>query len=211
MYDCVIFDVDGTLIDTEKAIISSLQRVLEEELERKYHYQELLFVLGVPGADSLPRLGVKNVSRALEKWDRYMKEFHSSIRVYPGIEGVLMELKKIGVKMGIVTSKTREELRIDFQPFGLMNYLSWIVCADDTKKHKPNPEPLLKFLELSRINQERAVYIGDTVYDMKCAQGAGIDFALALWGARNTENIEATYKLKNPRNILKLNFSIFLV
>lgn len=202
MYSCVIFDVDGTLIDTEKIIIRALQKVLEEELNRRYNYDELIFVLGVPGAGSLEKLGVKNVERACQKWDLYMREYGEQIKVYPGIRAVLESLSREGVKTGIVTSKTKEQFTNDFLPLGLTEYLQYVVCADDTDRHKPDPDPLLRFLELAQVNPEQAIYVGDTIYDMRCARGAGLDFALALWGARITEGISAKYNLKKPEDIL---------
>jgi len=202
MYEWIIFDIDGTLIDTEKAIINSLQKVLQEELGSHYDYEDLLFVFGIPGAVSLQQLGVKDIESARKKWDKYVEEFYHEIHVFPGIKETLQELSRRGVKTGIVTSKTREEFENDFLPFGLMDYLNHVVCADDTVKHKPNPEPLLKFLSLFGANPAKAVYIGDTIYDANCAGGAKIDFALAVWGANLTVNIDAKYKLKDPGEIL---------
>ena len=202
MYDCVIFDVDGTLIDTEKMIIKALQKVLQEELKHQYNYDELTFVLGIPGAGSLEKLGVKNVEGACQKWDLYMREYGEQIKVYPGIKSVLEDLSKRGIKTGIVTSKTKEQFKNDFLPLGLAEYLEYVVCADDTARHKPDPDPLLKFLELAQVSAEKAIYVGDTIYDMRCARGAGLDFALALWGARITEGIAAKYNLEKPEDIL---------
>ena len=116
---------------------------------------------------------------------------------------VLKALSEQNIKTGIVTSKTKEELLNDFVPFGLMNYLSYAICADDTVEHKPAPEPILKFLELANVCPDQAVYIGDTRYDMECAQAAGVDFALALWGSKNPA-LEAKYKLDHPKSILRL-------
>jgi phosphoglycolate phosphatase-like HAD superfamily hydrolase len=104
----------------------------------------------------------------------------------------------------IVTSKTKEEFLNDFVPFGLINYFKLVVCADDTEKHKPNPEPILKFIELSGADKSKTIYIGDTKYDMDCAFGAGIDFALALWGAKSSIGINANYIFENPKQILEL-------
>jgi phosphoglycolate phosphatase-like HAD superfamily hydrolase len=101
-----------------------------------------------------------------------------------------------------VTSKTNEELINDFMPFGLSSYLTHTVCADDTVRHKPHPEPLLKFLEISGADPKKSIYIGDTIYDYECARDAGIDFGLALWGCKNHENIQAKYKFERPQDIL---------
>lgn len=207
MYPCIIFDVDGTIINTEKAVIGSLQRTLKEVSGRDYGHDELTFVLGIPGSTALPRLGIRNVEEVNEIWNGYMKEYHADIHIYPKIDFVLKTLQDAKIMTGIVTSKTRQELQDDFVPFGLMKYLSYIVTADDTLKHKPNPEPIQKFLEISDVSKSEAIYIGDTVYDRMCAEDAGVAFALAAWGAPSPGDIDAKYKLNDPMDILKLVFN----
>lgn len=105
---------------------------------------------------------------------------------------------------GVVTSKTKKEFQDDFVPFGLTPYLPYVICADDTERHKPHPEPILKFLELSGAKAETSIYIGDTIYDYECARDAGVDFGLALWGCNQPDAIPAKYKFKNPEEIVNL-------
>jgi len=204
MYDTVVFDVDGTLLDTEKAILGSLQKLLKTDYGRDVETGELLFVLGIPGSSSLPRLGIEEISHACERWNYFMKDFFHSIEVFSGIREVMDSLQSRRILQGIVTSKTTGELNSDFVPFELMGYLNHIICADDTEKHKPHPDPLLKFLEISGADPKSAIYIGDTLYDYECARDAGVDFGLALWGCKNPEGIDAKYKLERPQDILKL-------
>lgn len=203
MYEYIVFDIDGTLIDSEKAAITSLQKTLFEETQRKYGYEELIWIFGLPGQVSLSKLGVQNIEEVHEKWMKYLKESHHMMEVFDGIEPVLQRLKEEGVTCGIVTSKTKEELDNDFVPFRLMPYFQHATCADDTKKHKPDPEPILKFIDVSGAKPDRTLYVGDTVYDMKCAHAAGVSFALAMWGAGDTE-IPAEYKPQKPTDLLGL-------
>ncbi|MDK8183269.1 HAD family hydrolase [Paenibacillus sp. UMB4589-SE434] len=204
MYDTIIYDVDGTLIDTEQAVLGSLQKMLLTDYSQSYEREDLVFVLGIPGASALPQLGIKDIDKANERWNEYMKDFYASIKVFDGMLDVITKLHNRRVPQGIVTSKTKQELQDDFVPFGLMDYLSYAVCADDTSKHKPYPEPLLKFIQVSGTDPKRAIYIGDTIYDYECARDAGIDFGLALWGCKNQVGIDAAYRLEQPQDILNL-------
>jgi len=204
MYNYIIFDVDGTLLDTEIAVLSSLQKLVSEELNKNYSFEELRFALGIPGEVALNKLGITNILECSEKWNVYLKEYFHNVKIFDDIKESLVKLNEMGVSIGIVTSKTKEEFLNDFVPFGLSNYFKLVVCADDTEKHKPNPEPLLKFIELSEVDKSEAIYIGDTKYDLDCALGAGIDFALALWGAKSSIGIDANYILENPKQILEL-------
>ncbi|MBE9918250.1 HAD family hydrolase [Paenibacillus donghaensis] len=204
MYTTIIFDVDGTLLDTEQAVLGSLQKMLETDYNQKIDLEDLRFALGIPGANALPQLGITDIEQANDRWNYFLKDFMGRVKVFGGILDVMKTLDSKQITLGIVTSKTTEELRNDFVPFGLMGYLPHIVCADDTEKHKPNPEPLLKFIEISGADPQKALYIGDTLYDYECARDAGIDFALALWGCRNHEEIQARYKLAEPRDLMRL-------
>jgi HAD superfamily hydrolase (TIGR01549 family) len=203
LYNCILFDIDGTLLDTEKAVIYSLQKLLESEYAIKCSPKELSFCLGIPGAAALKTFNIHNVEAACRLWNQYIKEYYHEICVFPHLEEVVKQISQWNVKTGIVTSKTRQELIDDFYPFGLQNYFQYIICADDTKKHKPEPEPILKCLEVANASPQGTIYIGDTIYDMECAKGAGIDFALALWGAKN-HDLAATVKLSHPKEILEL-------
>ncbi|MBW9172508.1 HAD family hydrolase [Clostridium estertheticum] len=204
MYNYIIFDVDGTLLDTEIAVLSSLQKLVSEELNKNYSFEDLKFALGIPGEVALNKLGITNILECSEKWNVYLKEYFHHVKIFDDIKESLVKLNEMGVSIGIVTSKTKEEFLNDFVPFGLSNYFKLVVCADDTEKHKPNPEPLLKFIELSEVDKSKTIYIGDTKYDLDCALGAGIDFALALWGAKSSIGIDANYILENPKQILEL-------
>ncbi|MGM9919783.1 MAG: HAD family hydrolase [Bhargavaea sp.] len=204
MYNTIIFDVDGTLIDTEKAVLGSLQKMLKEDYGKQVPMEELTFVLGIPGSSSLPRLNIKDIDQANERWNHFMKDFFHEIKVFDGIKGVLETLEDREFAVGIVTSKTNQEIIDDFEPFGLSGYMTYTVSADDTEKHKPNPDPLLKFLEVSGADPKTSIYIGDTVYDYECARDAGIDFGLALWGCKHPERISATYNFEKPQDIIRI-------
>ena len=204
MYNYVIFDIDGTIVDTEFGVLSSLQKLLLEELNKDFSFEELRFALGIPGEATLNKLGITNLSQSNEKWNKYLKEYFHHVKVFDDIKDTLDELSAMGISIGIVTSKNKEEFINDFVPFGLSNYFNLVVCADDTKKHKPDPEPILKFIELSGADKSQTIYIGDTRYDMDCAVSAGVDFALALWGAKSSKGINVNYILENPKQIIEL-------
>ena len=212
MIKCIIFDVDGTLINTEKAILLSLQKTVKEVAGRSVSLEDLLFTFGIPGRVALERLEVPDVEVALKIWIQYSYDFADKVSVFSGVNETLLALQDKGLKIGIVTSQGKHEAEEILKYYSLRNHFDILVSASDTKKHKPDPEPLNVFLQKANLNAEHVIYIGDTIYDQQCARGAGVAFALALWGAKNP-NIETSYKLNHPNEILALvkNMSDFRI
>jgi HAD superfamily hydrolase (TIGR01549 family) len=204
MYECVIFDVDGTLIDTEKASVLSLQKLLREEASTIDPGNDLSFIMGLTGVEALKRFGVKNAEAANIRWNRYLKDYYHWVKVFRDIEVLLKKLVSLGIKTGIVTSKTRQELKDDLSPFGLQKYFPFTVCADDTLRHKPDSEPIFKIMDLVNVKPKQMIYIGDTENDLLAAKSAEVDFGLAVWGAEGREFPGAQHRFINPLEVIRV-------
>ena len=112
-YKHIVFDIDGTLIDTEYAVLHSLQETIKGLSGREIPCSELRFALGITGTDALKKLEIKDTSYAIELWDKNMRNYTNNIKVFDGIVELLKNLLSLDYKMGIVTSKTREEFTHD--------------------------------------------------------------------------------------------------
>lgn len=200
-YEQIIFDIDGTLIDTDYAILHSLQDTIKTLTGNTVSFDYLSFALGITGDNALKKLYVGDIPSALTLWNKNMEKYSISVRIFKDIPELLASLIKLGYKIGIVTSKTRNEMEQEFSKFGLNQYFGTVICADDTKEHKPFSAPLLKYAEISGGNRKRMLYIGDSEYDKVCAKGAGIDFVLAGWG-KHTDEIQTKHALQNPKDLL---------
>ncbi len=203
-YKHIVFDIDGTLIDTEYALLHSLQETILDLCGRHIPLKELTFALGITGADALKRLGMKDIAPTIDLWNEKMQKYTDTIKVFDGIKDLLEHLSKSACETGIVTSKTREEFDLDFRPFGISHYFKTIICADDTTQHKPSPAPLLQYMKSSGAAHSQLLYIGDSSYDSLCASNAQAAFALAKWGSHD-ETIKADYYLTTPASLLHLN------
>ena len=202
-YKQIIFDIDGTLIDTECAAMHSLQQTIQTVTGKFYEIEDLLFSFGITAAETMGRLQVPDVESAIHLWDKNMRNCSGSVKIFDGIVEVLDVLVEKGYGLGIVTSKTHSEFEQDFSRFGLNHYFTTVVCADDTKAHKPNPDPLLKYMELTGTTDQEILYIGDSVYDLRCTNAAKADFAVAGWGTKSLKPGDAVYYAETPKDLLK--------
>lgn len=203
-YKCIIFDLDGTMLDTEKMNIIPLQKLIKEELGQTISYDELLKYRAYAGKKTLELLGFKNIEKSYEKWVKYVNEFEGGATLYDGFNEVMAGLDSNGIICGIASSKMKKQYEIDFLKTGLQIYMKSVVLAEDTENHKPHPEPLLKAVEILNIDPKDTIYIGDTIADYKSSKAAGMSFGLALWGAADVSNINADYNLDKPSDILNI-------
>ncbi|WP_137664149.1 HAD family hydrolase [Enterococcus hulanensis] len=206
MTTTLLFDIDGTLMDTEEVMVKSLQATLKEQKNLTVPTHDLDFILGIPGKKALEKFSSSESEIAFlhECWVKNVERFLDYAEIFPGIRELLSELKKMAIPLGVVTSKTNQSMKTEFEPYGLSDYFATVVTASHTEKHKPNPDPINLALELSGAKKAQAIYIGDSIYDMQSAHAAGIDFALAKWGAKeNTEFAQADIILAEPNDLLK--------
>jgi HAD superfamily hydrolase (TIGR01549 family) len=202
-YTDIIFDIDGTILDTEYADLTGLRQALREVLGRDFDMEELRPALGIPSADVAHTFGVSeaDLPRCVELWDAGMRRAFSTVALFPGIERAIRRLGALGHRLGIVTSKTRDEYDHDFPRFGIAELFDVVVTSSDTRLHKPHAEPILHYMERAGADPDRTIYIGDSLYDLRAARAAGIDFALAQWRSHCTEPEKATYRLERPEDI----------
>ncbi|MEG1004004.1 MAG: HAD family hydrolase [Clostridium sp.] len=202
-YKCIIFDLDGTILNTERMNLIPLQRLIKDELGNDTPYDELLKYKAYAGKKTIELLGFENIEESYKKWVTYVNDFEESATLYEGFNETIKTLHENGIVCGISSSKMRKQYEIDFYPTGLQQYMKSVVLAEDTENHKPHPEPLLKAAEILNIEPKECIYVGDTIFDYKASKAAGMDFAIALWGASDLTGIEADYNLNEPKDLLK--------
>lgn len=117
---------------------------------------------------------------------------------------MLDQLKRQGYGLGIVTSRTREEYSRYFLPFHLESIFDHIICADDTKRHKPDPEPIYKYAELANVQTKDCLYVGDMPTDIECANRTGAASGFVQWNGAGAVCGEAAFSFSVPDDLYRL-------
>ena len=200
-----IFDLDGTLIDTEQSVLATWQTTLRQFVPHKqFSLEELRVVLGITTKEALKKLGVDVGESFEDQWNVHYQKVAHTICFFPGVEDMLQSLKQRGYTLGIVSSRSRQEYRDYFQGFGLDSLCSAVVLKEDTQKHKPDAQPLLKSLELAKADANQCIYIGDMTTDLECAKNTGLSSGLVTWDRPNVKNSLADFIFTSPSDILNI-------
>src|SRR5215216_7992571 len=165
-----------------------------EVLGREISREILMANVGQPLPRQMELLDAERAEELLESYRLHNEEHHDAlIQEFPGIEASLARLRAGGVKIAVVTSKRRFSVKMALASFpGLGEVVDRFVTMEDTAAHKPDPEPLLKGLELlGGVPREEAAYVGDSPFDVAAAKAAGITSVAVSWGAFSEETLRS--------------------
>lgn len=180
----ILFDLDGTLIDTVALILSSFRHATATVLGAALPDDVLMRNVGVPLATQMREIAPERAEELLRVYREHNARHHDEmIAEYPGTREVLIELASHGWAMGVVTSKGAPMAARGLEALGLDGFFQVVVTADDVTTHKPDPHPLLHAAELMGVSPGECVYVGDSPHDMSAARAAGVVAVAALWGA----------------------------
>ncbi|MDY4575939.1 MAG: HAD family hydrolase [Intestinibacter sp.] len=204
MYRVVAFDLDGTLLNSEIINLKSLQKCLDIYYNISVSMEELLELTGKSAKDIFENYGISDYKTAQERWISGFDKIIDQIEVFDGLLDILTELKNLGMKLAIVTSRKRHELDKLVSYFNLGDYFDYTVSIDDTKNPKPSAEPLKKLMKLADCTNKEILFIGDSYTDIKCAENNDTEFGLALWGANPELKNQCKIILETPDDVYNI-------
>ena len=207
-FKAFIFDLDGTLIDTTNLIRQSFRHASREVLGEQLPDEVLMANVGQPLDKQMKML---DRDHARELYDIYREFNHARhdeyIREYNGVEELLTVLKERGAKLGIVTSKSRTTVDMALDCIPIEHFFDVLITTDDTDNHKPHPQPLQLAIRRLDVTPEESVYIGDSPFDIKAGQAAGMATVAVGWGifpAVRLKELEPDFYFDKPEDILQL-------
>jgi phosphoglycolate phosphatase len=191
MLKAVVFDLDGTLIDSTEAIIRSFFHTFKTVGVEPPSRQVVRDSISVPLETQFAQLTDGDPDELAKIYrEHYFKTCNDGTVLLPGIEEAIRLLKERGLRTAIATSKSHEGSRIILEHFKIIDEFEFIIGADDVIHHKPDPEALLMSLSRLGIQSHEMVYVGDTKYDTRAAKSAGIDCVAVSTGYATREELE---------------------
>lgn len=197
----VLFDNDGTLIDTHDLILSSMRHATRTVLGEALPDAQLMAKVGQPLAVQMKDFSSDPAIQEtlLAVYREHNHAHHDAmVRAFPGIEQCLSSLAAGGVKLGVVISKMHALAWHGLQIMQLAPYLSCCIGADDTERHKPDPQPVCAGLERLGLEPQECLYVGDSPFDMQAGRGAGCKTVAVTWGMFP----EAVLRAEDPNFII---------
>jgi pyrophosphatase PpaX len=191
-YQAVVFDLDGTIVDSVELIILSFQHAIREVLGREISREESITWVGRPLREQMVMFSPEHADelvRVYREWNH--REHDRMLKLYDGILNLLDTLSRAGVKIGLVTSKSRYTTQMAFDLTGIEAYFDSTVCSDESTGNKPSPDPILYCLRQLGVDPARAAYVGDSPTDMQAARAAKVAAIAVTWGVFGTPALEA--------------------
>ena len=182
-FPVVLFDLDGTVIDSAAIILASMRHAASTVPDREFTDEELMASVGGPGLEAqMAALDPARVEELVRMYRAHNEPLHDELEAFLGMESVLETLHAEGRRLGIVTAKRRVTVELAFARLPLAHFFDVVVGGDETERHKPDPEPLLLALSRLGARAEDAAYVGDSPYDMRAAKAAGMHAVGVTWG-----------------------------
>jgi pyrophosphatase PpaX len=208
--ETVLFDLDGTLIDSVRLILDSYHHTLAAHGLPARSDEDWLRGVGTPLNVQFAEWGhdPATLSAMIATYREYNLANHDRmVTVYPGVVAAVEAIRGAGLRTGLVTSKNRQGALRGLTLVKLERMMDVLVCADEVTRPKPHPEPVEKAIALLGADPETTVYVGDSIHDMHSGRAAGVRTAAALWGPFSRSHLEdATpdFWLETPADLVAL-------
>jgi pyrophosphatase PpaX len=191
-FRAVVFDLDGTIVDSVELIVVSFQHAIREVLGREAGREEAIANVGRPLHEQMVMLSPEHADELVAVYREFNHREHDRmLTLYDGILNLLHTLQLGGIKLGLVPSKSRYTTQMAFDLTGIESYFDEAICADESPRNKPSPDPILLCLERLGVPTEEAAYVGDSPADIQAAIAAGVHAIGVTWGVFSEEALVA--------------------
>ncbi|MBS4190327.1 pyrophosphatase PpaX [Bacillus sp. FJAT-49705] len=204
----VLFDLDGTLIDTNELIISSFLHTLGSYYPDKYKREDVLPFMGPTLTETFASINPEKLDEMIAMYREFNLSKHDQlVKEFPTVFETVRTLKESGYKIAIVSTKIHKNIEKGLKLTKLDQFFDVVIALDHVQKPKPDPEPILKALDLLGSKPEEAIMVGDNSYDILGGKNAGTKTAGVAWSAKGKEHLmgfEPDYILDTMADLLDI-------
>lgn len=204
-YKGLLFDFDGTLLDTNNLIIETFHHVIEPKFPGKYSKKDLESFIGPSLMDTFMSVDAENAQALIDEYIEWNRLHHDElVEEFDYVVEVLTHLKEAGIRLAIVSTKRQEALLRGLNILGVTDLFETIVGNDDVQHTKPHPEPILLALQRMNLEKHEVVMIGDNSHDIEGGQNAGVHTAGVEWSLKGVaflEQLHPTYMLHTMKDL----------
>jgi pyrophosphatase PpaX len=202
----VLFDLDGTVVDSGGIILASMRHATRTVLGRDIPDDALMAAVGGPGLEHQMREfgGESHVEELIRVYREHNEPLHDQLEICVGMDDVLVALKEQGRRLGIVSAKRRRTVELAFASVSVGHLFDVVVGGDEADRQKPAPDPLLLALERLGTRPDEAAYVGDSPFDMQAARAAGMYAVGVSWGGIHGRDalVDADVVVGEPEELL---------
>lgn len=207
-YKALLFDLDGTLLNTNELIIESFLHISGDKFPGKYDRESVIPFLGPSLRETFDGIDPVQTESLILSYRAWNEEQHDQmVTAFDGVVETLQKLKNQGYKLAIVSTKRRSMIDRGLQLVGCQSLFDTIVGYEDVSNTKPDPEPILLALEQLNVSKENALMIGDNFHDIVGGQRAGVDTAAVAWSIKGEAflaTFDPTYMLQHISDLLSI-------
>ncbi|WP_426450587.1 pyrophosphatase PpaX [Paenibacillus sp. S-38] len=192
MIQTVLFDLDGTILDTNELIIQSFLHTFEGVTAEPLTRSHIIPNMGRPLVEQMVFFsGREEVEDLVAKYRHFNLTRHDElVTEFPKVRETLAKLHAAGIRMGVVTSKIRKTTEMGLKLTGIYDYFGSIVTVEDVEKAKPDPEGIRKALQELGADPATALMVGDSHYDIEAAHNAGLPSVGVAWSLKGLEYLQ---------------------
>lgn len=202
----MLFDLDGTILDTNELIIRSFLESLKGSVPEGFGREYIIPSMGQPLGDQMKLFsGLEDVSHLVAAYREINLRLHDElVKPFENVIEVLEKLHKDGIQIGVVTTKIRLTTEKGLKFVGIYDYVDAIITIDDVTNAKPHPEPVQKALAMLNADPSSTIMVGDSTVDMQSAVAAGVTAVGVAWslkGGQVLKDAGAAYVIDDMREL----------
>lgn len=203
----IIFDLDGTIINTNDLIIETLKQVAWDQCHVSLRTKEIDAMYGLTVTDQMKMINPNKVEHLVEVYNKlYQKNMYEATKLFDGIKDLIIDLYQRDISLFILTNNNRKDTYLNLDRFKLRKYFKGVITMDDVRHGKPDPEGMQILIDSFNLDRQEVLFVGDSPHDILTGAKAQVKTVLVGWSYFDIEKFNNTYDylVETPNDVIDL-------